>query len=269
MRYLFLNLSGIYLTNIITLLSFCYPFVLHFFLLIVLLGKRQGSALPLPYICICMYLKDHYKTLELAPSATIQEIKKAYRKLAQQYHPDKNNDDPYAEANFNEIKEAYETLTNPAKKDNYLQQRWYNRATGNKNTEQVITPVNILKQALEFERYTSTLDVFRMDSESLFEYMDELLSEETISKLLQFNEADVNHQIVLILLKPIRFLKAEKAVLLTNKLSKLSAGNKQEQDLINSTLQQLRKKEKWERNKWIVVLLITVAICWLIWYSAN
>jgi molecular chaperone DnaJ len=223
----------------------------------------------MPYLYRRMYLKDHYKTLELAPSATMQEIKRAYRKLAQQYHPDKNNDDPYAEANFSEIKEAYETLTNPAKKDNYLQQRWYNRATGNNNTEQVITPVNILKQSLEFEKYSSTLDVFRMDSESLFEYMDQLLSEETISKLLQFNEADVNHQIIITLLKPIRFLRSEKAVLLANKLSKLSAGSKQEQVLITSTLHQLQKKEKWESNKWIVVLLITAAICWLIWYSAS
>ncbi len=216
-----------------------------------------------------MYLKDHYKTLELAPSATMQEIKKAYRKLAQQYHPDKNINDPYAEAYFNEIKEAYETLTNPAKKDNYLQQRWYNRATGNNNTEQVITPINILKQALEFEKYTSTLDVFRMNTESLFKYMDELLSDETIRKLLQFNQADVNNLIMLTLLKPVRFLKSEKAIAITDKLTRLIAGNLPSQELINKTLVQIRKKEKWERNKWIVVLLITIAICVLIKFVAD
>lgn len=215
-----------------------------------------------------MYLKDHYKTLELAPSASLQDIKKAYRKLAQQYHPDKNTNDPYAEANFDEIKEAYETLTNPVKKDNYLQQRWYNRATGNKNTEQVINPVNILKQALEFEKYSSTLDVFRMDSESLFEYMNELLSEETISKLLQFNEAAVNNQVILTLLKPVRFLKSGKAILITDKLTRLAAGHHQSQELINKTLLQIRQKEKWERNKWIVGLLITITICMLIKFFA-
>jgi molecular chaperone DnaJ len=216
-----------------------------------------------------MYLKDHYKTLELAPSATMQEIKKAYRKLAQQYHPDKNNNDQYAEANFNEIKEAYETLSNPAKKDHYLQQRWYNRATGNKNTEQVITPVNILKQALEFEKYTSTLDVFRMDSESLFEYMDELLSDETISKLLHFNEAEVNHQIMLTMLKPVRFLKYEKAIVITDKLARLTAGNIQSQALISKILLQIQQKEKWEKSKWGIVLLITIAICMLIKLVAD
>jgi molecular chaperone DnaJ len=216
-----------------------------------------------------MYLKDHYKILELAPSATMQEIKKAYHKLAQQYHPDKNINDPYAGAYFNEIKEAYETLTNPAKKDNYLQQRWYNRATSNNNTEQVITPINILKQSLEFEKYASTLDVFRMDTESLFEYMDELLSDETISKLLQFNQADVNNLIMLTLLKPVSFLKSEKAIAITDKLTRLIAGSLPSQELINKTLVQIRRKEKWERNKWIIVLLITIAICMLIKFAAD
>ena len=216
-----------------------------------------------------MYLKDHYKTLELAPSATMQDIKKAYRKLAQQYHPDKNNNDPYAEANFNEIKEAYETLTNPAKKDTYLQQRWYNRATGNNNIEQVITPVNILKQALEFEKYTSTLDVFRMDSNSLFEYMNELLNDETVSKLLQFNETDINKQIMLALLKPVKFLSSEKAISITDKLTRLTTGNTESRDKINEVLWQIKRKEKWERYKWIIVLMITITICVLIKFVAD
>ena len=111
-----------------------------------------------------MHIKDHYKILQVAPHATTGEIKKAYRKLAQQYHPDKNNDDPYTIAYFNEIKEAYETLTNPAKKDNYLQQRWYNKASGNTNTQELITPVSILKRALEFEKYTAALDVFSIEA---------------------------------------------------------------------------------------------------------
>ena len=63
-----------------------------------------------------MHLKDYYKILEVETSADLLEIKKAYRKLALQYHPDKNHNDPYATAQFSAIKEAYEVLTNPAKK---------------------------------------------------------------------------------------------------------------------------------------------------------
>ena len=64
-----------------------------------------------------MLLKDYYTILELEPSATLPEIKKAYRRLALQYHPDINPNDSYAAAQFVEIKEAYETLTIPAKKN--------------------------------------------------------------------------------------------------------------------------------------------------------
>ena len=215
-----------------------------------------------------MHIKDHYKILQVAPHATTGEIKKAYRKLAHQYHPDKNNDDPYSVAYFNEIKEAYETLTNPAKKDNYLQQRWYNKASANTNTQELITPFSILKRALEFEKYTAALDVFRMDRESLFDYMNELLSEETINKLLQFNEPDINQQIMLILLKPIRFLKYEKALLLTDKLSKLTAGKNQNHSLISGTMLQIKQKEKWQQYKWIVIVIITAALCILIKFAS-
>ena len=108
-----------------------------------------------------------------------------------------------------------------------------------------------------------------MDSESLFEYMNELLSDETISKLLQFNEAAVNNQVILTLLKPVRFLKSDKATAITDKLTRLAAGHPKSQELITQTLLQIRQKEKWERNRWIVVLLITVAICMLIKFVAT
>lgn len=221
------------------------------------------------YLRQCMYLKDYYKTLAVEPSATLPEIKKAYRKLAQQYHPDKTAGNPHSAALFTEIKEAYEVLTNPGKKYNYLQQRWYNRATGNNKTQQLITPVNILKQALEFEQYTAQLDVFRMDKESIFEFIDQLLTTETIDKILQFNEPDINQQIIFTLLKPVKFLPLERAVLLNDRLHKLAASNRETEALINNTMLQMQKKEQLKNMEWIIILLLTAAICWLIWYGAN
>ena len=92
-----------------------------------------------------MQLKDYYKILEMEPSATLTEIKKAYRRLAQQYHPDKNSSDEYALTYFAEIKEAYEVLTNPAKKDYYLQQRWYQQSLGKKDSIATGYSTNYLK----------------------------------------------------------------------------------------------------------------------------
>jgi molecular chaperone DnaJ len=65
--------------------------------------------------------KDYYSLLNVPRSATAEEIKKAYRKLAMQYHPDKNPGDKKAEDKFKEFSEAYEVLSDPKKREMYDQ----------------------------------------------------------------------------------------------------------------------------------------------------
>ncbi len=68
-----------------------------------------------------MAKRDFYEILEVGKNATPEEIKKAYRKKAIQYHPDKNPGDKEAEEKFKEAAEAYEVLSNPEKKQRYDQ----------------------------------------------------------------------------------------------------------------------------------------------------
>ena len=68
-----------------------------------------------------MSKKDFYSILGVSRSASQEEIKKAYRKLAMQFHPDKNAGDKKAEEKFKEISEAYDTLSDSKKKDMYDQ----------------------------------------------------------------------------------------------------------------------------------------------------
>jgi molecular chaperone DnaJ len=63
--------------------------------------------------------RDYYEVLGVGRNATAEELKRAYRKLALQYHPDRNNGDPQAEARFKEINEAYEVLSDASKRQRY------------------------------------------------------------------------------------------------------------------------------------------------------
>ena len=65
--------------------------------------------------------RDYYEVLEVSKTATPEEIKKAYRKKAIQYHPDKNPGDKEAEEKFKEAAEAYEVLSDPQKRQRYDQ----------------------------------------------------------------------------------------------------------------------------------------------------
>ncbi len=68
-----------------------------------------------------MEYKDYYRILGIDKSASEKEIKRAYRQLARQYHPDKNPDDKSAEERFKEINEAYEVLGDPENRAKYDQ----------------------------------------------------------------------------------------------------------------------------------------------------
>jgi molecular chaperone DnaJ len=68
-----------------------------------------------------MAKRDYYEILGISKNASEEEIKKAYRKLAIKYHPDKNPDDKSAEEKFKEAAEAYEVLSNSEKRQHYNQ----------------------------------------------------------------------------------------------------------------------------------------------------
>ena len=74
--------------------------------------------------------KNYYDILGVSENATEEEIKKAFRTLAKKYHPDRNKGDKTAEDKFKEISEAYDTLSDPKKRQEYDNIRKYGAFTG-------------------------------------------------------------------------------------------------------------------------------------------
>lgn len=208
-----------------------------------------------------MELKDYYSILELPPSASGDEIKKAFRRLAHEYHPDKKNNDPYAAAQFATIKEAYEILSNPVKKEYYLQQRWYAQSIGKKIKQETITPVSVLKQTLELNRYVARLDVHRMDHQGLFDYMENILADSTIDTLNSFNEPSVNKEIVQMMIKSGRVLPYALATLLAERLRNLKTDDPSTIEQIDQFVRRHKQAAYWEKRKVWIILLITLLIC--------
>src|SRR2546421_1609852 len=63
--------------------------------------------------------RDYYEVLGVSRTASAEELKRAYRKLALQFHPDRNPNDPQAESRFKEVNEAYEVLSDQSKRQCY------------------------------------------------------------------------------------------------------------------------------------------------------
>jgi curved DNA-binding protein CbpA len=215
-------------------------------------------------------MKDYYAILECTPMSTRDEIKRQYRKLAQQFHPDKNQNDNYAAARFHDIKEAYETLTQPAKKEAWLQERWLHQVYNkNYSEKEPLTPYSILNKVLKLDKYVSSQDVFRMDQEGIAEQIMKLVSEENLNCLLQFKEKEINNTIVQYLLSASSPVNPKLLSQLWPRLEHIAADDPSLLIIIHSFRKKKKKQAQQEKLTLPIVILVTIAICILIYYAGK
>jgi molecular chaperone DnaJ len=215
-------------------------------------------------------LKDYYRILEVSPSATTVEIKKSFRRLAMLYHPDKHIEDKIAGAQYREIQEAYDTLSDPFKKEAYLQQRWYEQSMGKKMTGSApLSSSTILRDAISLEKYISTLDPFRIDQEGLMLYIEQLMSDDAVQIIRTENEPEIPSNLTSILLKSGKGFDLPHAERLVQILEKLLP--KADPKLIECQLYLAGKKKQanWDRWKIPIILIVTVLLCLLIYFAGK
>ena len=209
-----------------------------------------------------MPLKDYYKILDLAPGATETDIKKSFRRLALRYHPDVNQGNKYAEAWFRELQEAYDTLTDAAKKDAYLQDRWLLQSQGKNMARPVpLTPDTIVAEARELANRVADLDHFRMDHQQLAQSLLQLLDDERLDLLRSFTATQVAQTIGQLLLNssaPVDYPLLQPFYQRMQLLANISPALL---PLIASNRNRRRQQYFWEKNQWWILLLLTVGLC--------
>jgi curved DNA-binding protein CbpA len=115
-----------------------------------------------------MPVKDYYATLRLPQGADALSIKKAFRTLAMEYHPDKRGENAENDHYFREIQEAYGVLSDPQLREEYLYQRWLEKSMGHQ-LDTFVQPAQILKLFIKSEQYISTTDGFKTDKTDSFQ----------------------------------------------------------------------------------------------------
>lgn len=212
-----------------------------------------------------MPVKDYYQILELGPEATESEIRKAYRRLAMSHHPDRNPDDRVAEAIFREVQEAYDTLTDPRKKDAYLQLRWYEQSQGRRLSGlKAMTTANLLKDLLQLDRYISFQNPYHIDHQGLAAYLRQAFEPEAIKELHEEKDRTIVREIVLTALRPAKHLKPDEARPFLETLLPFAESDPVLTEAIASFQRTLQERLWWDRWKFPILVGVTILICLII-----
>ena len=209
-----------------------------------------------------MALKDYYELLEIPPGSAEPVIKKAFRKLAMRFHPDKNAGNPYAIHHFREIQEAYQVLSNPVTRHEYHLQRWHHPEMGNTSPyPYALTPAQLEQEARKLTQYVQDLDVFRMNHGALQNKMEQLLQDSHLAILLEKQEESINERLVAAVLQsciplPFPYLKD-----IPGKLVQIAGINNQLITTIHQMVTKKRKQYLWEKYRALLMISIALAIC--------
>lgn len=216
---------------------------------------------------------DYYKILGVLPSATTEEIKKAYRQLALKYHPDRNLGDKKSEDYFKIVTEAYSVLSDPEKRENYnweVKKKHQNSSyqseqpkTSTSGQETQTTPKNILAALVRIRMKVTNADKARINHRGLLNTIEDLLSEKNINVLISYGDIDINRQIINEVLQCCRLLPFSFAEILGLRLVKLAATDNASLIQIHNSLKQIKNRE-FARNYGVligvVILLLTLFV---------
>jgi len=211
-------------------------------------------------IFVRMPVKDYYTLLKIEPNADLSTIKKAYRKLAMEYHPDKTGENHNTESYYREIQEAYLTLSDTRKREEYHYERWLEKSMGH-SLDIALTPVQIIQLFLKTEQYIHGTDDFKMDKYHLLEHLKQLYSLSRQEIIISSNDQQLEKECLRLAIQSSKLLQAEAQLNFQKHLHMvLSRHNDILMDWDAQVIAR-SKKERLGSFKIPIVILITILIC--------
>lgn len=226
-----------------------------------------------------MPARDYYVVLNVQPAASQQEIKLAYRKLALQYHPDRNGGNIHTEALFKEINEAYSILSNQQKRADYNRLRearttsastYQTRPQSHQKAQRPRPQVSgktILFQCTHLRNVVENTNPFSINNDSLLAKIESLLSDSYIHILLYENKRIITSQVVHEILISSKPLPQNYFSIVTPRLFRLAGNDAIMRNSIQQAIKQKQQDYVWQKYKFWWVLFITLVICALIYFA--
>ncbi len=213
-------------------------------------------------------LKDHYQILELHPTASQEEVRKAYRAQARKYHPDVNEGDAYAADRFRAVQEAYEILKEPVLRRQYDEQRWLHGMSTRARDKEVVTARWVLEESRKLNAHMVSVDTFRMSHKALYDYIQLLLSDQHMAALTQSDDEAARSQMVEELLAATKGLKSIYMSPVNELLTAISQDEEQE-ERIAAQLRYQQLVEKRRALRPYIIALITLLLCYFMYLYSR
>lgn len=208
-----------------------------------------------------MFNKDYYRILQVQPSASATEIRKAYRKLALKFHPDKNPSIRSVEQ-FMLIKEAYDILSNPAERKKYDIVRF----SENHGTVRIATtPEEVRDMSKELAIRIKIMNPDRINRDKLVLDMEAVLSVYHIQLLEKWKDKEQNLLFLQDLLYCLQYVNKSDCLRLTKIMHAIDGLDTGAHKQINQFLRSYQRNHYWEKYKIILALMMAILVCYLIY----
>jgi hypothetical protein len=203
------------------------------------------------------------------PQADTDTIKKSFRRLAHQFHPDKNADNAFAHAHFSLIKEAYEVLTDAVKRKEYDKELWLLQQNTIRYT-QAITPELILDRVHHVADAIVYRKTHHVIENHLTDYLCSLLNDHNIAVFQQKAGEEQYAQCCADVLALCTVLPEHQCRMVTDRLTALCAQQETQLERIQAYLNSRKHTDRYQKNIAWIILAIAILLCIaMYWYSLK